>query len=226
MSNKTYPVIVGADAGDLPFADPRVIAYARVGASYVYCERREEDPSVLYYETSTGQVMALPAEAEVLARRVPINFEAMMDEEIALRFEAMVKMLEGGPSCTIRIENIDLLNESVTWYIGRVGGKANLKVDSLWEGDDTPITRDPAAVSAFCEKYRISLTCNSDLGEYPLWTATSPYYSNLEMHSPNRDRAAIQLVLLAHYQRNVRAYFSPDQMAKILKSHSPELEAV
>ncbi|BBD52262.1 hypothetical phage protein [Enterobacter phage EspM4VN] len=78
-------------------------------------------------------------------------------------------------------------------------------------------------VDNLCNKFRISVTCNQDLGEVVQWTAQSPHFSDLVMRAETRSRAVVQLVLWAFYQRTPFSYMGQKAIDELLKSHAVEV---
>lgn len=220
--NKQYPIIIGADAGELPFAVPSIIAHARVGGRYFYCEHDAgRGTNILHYERSYAVLEALKPEDQVLARRIYIDFDDMPDCEIEARWFAK-ELIDSNTigHAMARLESVDREAETAVWYLSARGETPVVETRTmvLKEGA-TSCINDNDMINALCDQYRINLFCDGDLGAEKLWTATSPWYTGMVMQSPNRNRAVLQLLLWALYSRNVNAYISQDNVDKILASH-------
>lgn len=217
--DKSYPIIVGADQGDLRFSEPSYIAYARVGPRYVYCQRDHRNGTNLLHHTVNDTTM-VPLEPEdvVLARRVYIDFNAMTRLELSERMFAMkcMQTMRGNIS---RIESFDAeKSKAVLFTSDKVNGE---KTTEIFCGPDCLESLSP--IDTLCNKYRISVICNEDLGEEIRWTAYSPLFSDMEMEAETRTRAVVQLVLWAFYQRTPFSYMGQKAIDELLKSHAAEV---
>ncbi|ACO94350.1 hypothetical phage protein [Shigella phage Ag3] len=225
---KLYSIIVGADQGHLRFTEPSYVAHARVGGvgpRYVYCTGHLS--GILHYpnirrSSNEGEYIPLEPEDVVLARRVFIDFNAMHNNEIDARYHAM-RSMEGG-DCIYRIDHFGKFVESIDWFISdKVMGERI--VTTPWaHADQLRVSTDAyKEVDNLCNKFRISVTCNQDLGEEIQWTAQSPHFSDLVMRAETRSRAVVQLVLWAFYQRTPFSYMGQKAIDELLKSHAVEV---
>ncbi|AFU64404.1 hypothetical protein [Salmonella phage SKML-39] len=218
---KLYSIIVGPDPDGLFFAPLSYIAHARIGSHYAYCTRGHDGSNVLHY-SRFNDFLALQPEDVVLARRVFIDFNAMHNNEIDARYHAM-RSMEGG-DCIYRIDHFGKFVESIDWFISdKVMGERI--VTTPWaHADQLRVSTDAyKEVDNLCNKFRISVTCNQDLGEEIQWTAQSPHFSDLVMRAETRSRAVVQLVLWAFYQRTPFSYMGQKAIDELLKSHAVEV---
>lgn len=217
-----YSIIVGADQGELPFMVNRALAHVRLpSGSCIYAERPLEGDVMKYQHYN--DFLPVPPDAVILARRYFIDFDSMHNNEIDARWHAYKLSRKG--DVKYRIVDFDEKARAITWDISPAKQAPYEKTTSWVHEEQAKVsTLDIAEVDALCYEYRISLTVNQDLGEEVMWKAVSPRFSNVVMESPSRSRAVIQLLLLAHYQRNVLSYVSQDTINWILSNHSVSLK--
>lgn len=221
---KLYPIIIGADQGHLHLSEPSYIAYARAGGSrYVYCEHDHgRGTGILHYTVNDTTMVPLAPEDVVLARRIYIEFNAMHNNEIDARYHAMRSM--EGRDCIYRIDHFSEFSQSIDWFISdKILGERI--ITTPWaHAEQLRVSTDAyKEVDALCNKFRISVTCNQDLGEEIQWKAQSPHFSDMEMWAETRSRAVVQLVLWAFYQRTPFSYMGQKTIDEILKSHKVEI---
>ncbi|QIQ61934.1 ImpD [Salmonella phage bering] len=222
--DKSYPIILGADQGNLRFSEPSYIAYARVGgAKYVYCQHDHgRGTGILHYTVNDTMMVSLKPEDVVLARRVYIDFNAMHNNEIDARYHAMKGM--EGHGIIYRVDHFDDFTQSIDWFVSdKVMGERIVTTPWAHAEQLRVSTVAYGEVDALCHKFRISVSCNEDLGEEIQWTAESPHFRGLEMRSESRSRAVVQLVLWAFYQRTPFSYMGQKGIDELLKSHSVEV---
>lgn len=222
--DKSYPIILGADQGNLRFSEPCYIAYARVGGDkYVYCQHDcGRGTGILHYTVNDTTMVPLKPEDVVLARRVYIDFNAMDNNEIDARYHAMKSM--EGHGIIYRVDHFDDFTQSIDWFVSdKVMGERIVTTPWAHAEQLRVSTVAYGEVDALCHKFRISVTCNEDLGEEIQWTAESPHFRGLEMRSESRSRAVVQLVLWAFYQRTPFSYMGQKGIDELLKSHSVEV---
>lgn len=217
--DKSYPIIVGADQGSLRFAESYYIAYARVGSRYVYCGYDHgRGTGILHYTVNDTTSIPLKPEDVVLARRVYIDFNAMSRLELSERMFAM-KCMETMKCNISRIESFDAdKSKAILFTSDKVNGE---KTTEIFCGPDS--LESLGQIDTLCNKFRISVTCNEDLGEEIEWTAYSPYFGDMEMRSKCRSRAVVQLVLWAFYMRTPHSYMGQKAIDELLKSHAVEV---
>lgn len=222
---KLYPIIIGADQGHLHLSEPSYIAYARAGGSrYVYCEHDHgRGTGLLHYTVNDTTMVPLAPEDVVLARRIYIEFNAMHNNEIDARYHAMRSM--EGRDTIYRVEKFSADTKTIDWFVSdKVLGQRN--VITAWaHAEQLRVSTDAyKEVDTLCNKFRISVTCNQDLGEEIQWKAQSPHFSDMEMWAETRSRAVVQLVLWAFYQRTPFSYMGQKAIDEILKSHAVDVE--
>lgn len=218
MENR-YPIIIGSDAGNLFFLPLSSIAHARIGNFYAYCEAPQDGSDVLHCPRLNR---ALQPEDEVLARRVFIDFNAMHNNEIDARYHAMRSVESQGGF--YRIDQFSEATKTINWFVSSKGlGERN--VTTPWaHAEQLRVSTDSyAEIESLCNKFRISVTCNQDLGECVQWSAESPHFSNMVMRAETRPRAVVQLVLWAFYQRTPFSYMGQEAVDELLKSHAVEV---
>ncbi|AYC62384.1 hypothetical protein vBEcoMSa157lw_00059 [Escherichia phage vB_EcoM_Sa157lw] len=220
--NKKSRIIIGADQGNLYFDTTGAIAHAILPTGIsVYCVEHP-DPAIkrLCYIHREKGLIVLPEGAIMRARSWPIDFNSMTAREIDARFFAynMNRTLRNE---TQRVAHFDNETYTVTLEF-RVLGEALQVKKTSWATEGT-FTNDYALIDRLCNRFRISLTANEDLGEYVSWTARSPHMNGIMMESGTRNRAVLQLLLLDAYSRNPLEYLSREQIDNAL-SHCNHLE--
>lgn len=218
---KLYSIIVGSDPDGLFFTPLSYVAHARIGGHYAYCTHGHDGSNVLHY-SRLNDFLALQPEDDVLARRVFIDFNAMHNNEIDARYHAMRSM--ESQTGIYRINGFSESDKTVEWFISdKVLGERI--VTTPWaHAEQLRVSTDAyEEVDGLCNKFRISVTCNQDLGEVIQWTAESPHFSDLVMQAETRSRAVVQLVLWAFYQRTPFSYMGQKAIDELLKSHAVEV---
>ena len=216
MTSK-YSIIVGSQPDELFFAPLSYVAHARIGAYYAYCKAPYDGSNILHY-SRLNDFLALKPEDEVLARRVFIDFNAMSRLELSERMFAM-KCMETMRGNISRIESFDAdKSKAILFTSDKVNGE---KTTEIFCGPDSLDSN--GQIDFLCNKFRISVTCNQDLGEAIQWTAESPHFSDMEMVADTRTRAVVQLVLWAFYQRTPFSYMGQKAIDELLKSHAVEV---
>lgn len=214
---KLYSIIVGPDPDGLFFAPLSYVAHARIGSHYAYCTRGHDGSDVLHY-SRFNDFLPLQPEGVVLARRVFIDFNAMTRLELSERMFAM-KCMETMHGNISRIESFDAeKSKAVLFTSDKVNGE---KTTEIFCGPDSLDSN--GQIDFLCNKFRISVTCNQDLGEEIRWTAQSPHFSDMVMTAETRSRAVVQLVLWAFYQRTPFSYMGQKAIDELLKSHAVEV---
>lgn len=218
---RKYSIIVGPNPDGLFFTPLSYVAHARIGSYYAYCTAPYDGSGVLHYGR-LNDFLALQPEDEVLARRLFIDFDGMHNNEVDARYHAMRSMESQGG--IYRIDQFSKSDKQIDWFISdKVLGER--KVTTPWaHAEQLRVSTDAyAEVDLLCNKFRISVTCNEDLGEVIQWTAESPHFSDMSMVADTRSRAVVQLVLWAFYQRTPFSYVGQEYVNKILKSHAVEV---
>lgn len=220
-----YHVIVGADQGDLFFTNHSELAHALIADTgrYVFTGRDYDGSGVMHYQ-NVNDYLPLKPEDTVLARRLFVDFDNMDNNELDARYHAFALIQKSLGKDMYRIEGVDAKAGTVDWFIGMKGLAPILKTTPWAHPEQLRVTTtDYSEVDALCCVHRISVTCNQDTDEQLCWTASSPYYRDMEMKALSRSRAVIQLVLWAFYQRQPFAYIGQDKIGEILKSHATKL---
>lgn len=218
---KLYSIIVGPGPDELFFAPLSYVAHARIGSYYAYCTHGHDGSNVLHY-SRLNDFLALQPEDDVLARRVFIDFNAMHNNEIDARYHAMRSMESQGG--IYRINGFSKSDKTVEWFISDKTLGERIVTTPWMHAEQLRVSTDAyKEVDDLCNKFRISVTCNQDLGEVIQWTAESPHFTDMEMTAETRSRAVVQLVLWAFYQRTPFSYMGQKAIDELLKSHAVEV---
>lgn len=207
-------VIVGADCANMFFAPEHIVAHVRLpDYRCVYCfeHPNPSEERLAYVDIATQEITTVPDGSIILARRVPVNFSAMHDNEIDARWHALTLSKNSNFQDIYRVNNVSVEGKCIDWYIAIRGLPPEEKLTD-WTNKQQRLvsTTDFAEVDRVCHEYRVSVICSPDLGCVDLWTARSQIYNGNECSHSNRSRAVIQTVLLGHYQADLRLFLTPD----------------
>lgn len=209
--NKLYPIIIGADQGDLFFRDEKFIAHAITpqGMS-VYCVEHPDPAEYGLFHHVNGRLNPVPDDYIIRARRYYIDFNRMHNNEIDARWHAARNLVESNGNDAYRIVQFDEENKTITWNISSTRSRPREVVTPWTHKEQIPVsTSGFLEVEKQCNQNRISVVANSDYGEELYWTAFTPR-SALRMHAGTRSRAVIQFCLWELYRRNPGMLISPD----------------
>lgn len=216
--NKLYPVIVGADQGDLFFRDDKFIAHAITphGMS-VYCVEHPDRNEYGLFHYVDGRLVPLPEDYIIRARRYFIDFNRMCNDEIDARWHAARILSETGGKEAYRITQFDKINRTITWNIASARSRPKVVVTHCEHREQLKVsTTDFQIVEDLCNEYRITVAANPDFGEHLYWIAFMVGSSTLRMHAETRSRAVVQLCLWDMYRKNIGMLISPDTVDWLL----------
>lgn len=206
-------IIIGADAGNLMFLHDNFVARARLPGiqtpQEVYCIESPDPAAGLAYikrgpsDNGIEEVAPLPADSIIMARRYPVPFEIMHNNEIDARWHAL--MCTKKHNKIHRIECVNVEERTIRWYIESEKKKKPTLLTMFWENKQQlrVSTSEHFEVNKICEEYQVSVIYTEDG-----WWAESALYNGIKVVNKNRNRAVIEMLLLAHYSRDPMLYIS------------------
>ncbi|WPJ72199.1 hypothetical protein DEEACLCL_00182 [Salmonella phage CRW-SP2] len=218
-----YSIIIGADAGNLLFMHDNFVARVRLFGMQipqeVYCLESPDPAGGLVYVTPGSlnnnpdfyATLPLPGDSTIMARRYPVPFEIMHDNEVDARWHALECFKKHGR--IHRIDGVDVKNRLFKWYIENDKNKKPTLLTLNWEHKQQlkVCTIEHREVNKICEEYKVSVIY-TEAG----WQAQSALFSGIIVTNKNRNRAVIEMLLLAHYSRNPMLFISYTEQQRAL----------
>lgn len=213
--NYKNSIIIGADAGNLRFLSPEFTAYVRLpdGREVYAVDSPNPDSDKLAFDDPRfveTHMVDVPVESVVLARRYPVDFSKMDDNEIDCRWHAIVCSKKNKQ--IFRIVSVDKTKKEALWYIEEPRGKPPTIKATPWNHTESAIlaANNAYRINELCAEYLVSIIAPLAAQKHGVWKAQSSVFSMVEAENENRYRAVLELLILAHYQRDQRLFISFD----------------